>query len=61
MESEAISLNDDSVVFLVINSNVKHHLEGSEYSSRRKQCEDVAKLLNKSSLREASMDELNGL
>jgi hypothetical protein len=34
---------------------------GSEYSSRRKQCENVANLLNKNSLREVSLDELNGI
>jgi galactokinase len=48
------------LVILVTNTNVKHQLEGSEYSSRRKQCEEVAKYLNKKSLREANMQELEG-
>ena len=60
-ESTPYPINDPSVAFLVINSNVKHQLEGSEYSSRRKQCESVAKILNKTSLREASLAELNGI
>jgi galactokinase len=53
-------LNDPNLVILVTNTNVKHKLEGSEYSSRRKQCEEVAKVLNKKSLREATLEELEG-
>lgn len=59
-ESTPYPINDQNLEFVVINSNVKHQLQGSEYSTRRKQCEDVAKLLNKRSLREATLDELNG-
>lgn len=59
-EASPYPLNDPNVAILVINSNVKHQLEGSEYSSRRKQCESVAKILGKKSLREATLDELNG-
>jgi galactokinase len=60
-ESTLYPINDPNVEFLVTNSNVKHQLEGSEYSSRRKQCENVANLLNKNSLREATLNELNGI
>lgn len=59
-ESKLIALNDPNLVILVTNTNVKHQLEGSEYSSRRKQCEEVAKCLNKKSLREANLEELEG-
>lgn len=40
--------------------NVKHQLEGSEYSSRRKQCELVSQTLKKS-FRDTDLNELNGL
>lgn len=59
-EAHPYPLNDPDVTILVINSNVKHHLEGTEYSSRRKQCESVAKLLGKRALRDVTMEDLNG-
>lgn len=43
---------------LVINSNVKHELTGSEYPTRRKQCQEAALLLKKVSLRDATMDDI---
>ncbi|CAF0702846.1 unnamed protein product [Brachionus calyciflorus] len=57
-ESKAYPIKDPDTSILVINSNVKHQLEGSEYSSRRKQCEDVARIIGKKSLRDASMQDL---
>jgi galactokinase len=60
-QSTPFAINDPNVEFLVVNSNVKHQLVGSEYSTRRKQCENVASLLNKNSLREATLNELNGI
>jgi galactokinase len=57
-ETTPFPLNDPNVVFLVTNSNVKHQLEGSEYSERRKQCEKVVKSMNKSSMRDANLDDL---
>jgi galactokinase len=54
------SISDPNVAFLIINSNVKHQLEGSEYSSRRQQCEQVAKFFKKS-FREITLSDLNGL
>lgn len=57
-ESKLFPLNDPDLSFLVINSNVKHQLEGSEYSSRRKQCEDVARIIGKKSLRDATLQDL---
>lgn len=58
-ESTAYPLIDPGVNILVINSNVKHSLEGSEYSSRRAQCEQVSKILGLTSLREATMSGLD--
>lgn len=58
-KAKSYPLNDPNVTILVTNSNVKHSLVGSEYSSRRKQCESVAKALGKANLRDATMSELN--
>lgn len=59
-ESKEYLLNNSDVSILIINSNVKHQLEGSEYSDRRTQCEQVSKILGKKSLREATLPDLNG-
>lgn len=60
-ESKEYLLSNSDVAILIINSNVKHELEGSEYSDRRTQCELVSKILGKKSLREVTMSDLNGL
>jgi galactokinase len=56
--AELVPLDDPSVAVLVINSNVKHELTGSEYPERRAQCEEAARLLGVPTLREASMEQL---
>lgn len=53
-------MSDPNVSVLITNSNVKHQLEGSEYSNRRGNCELAAKLLGVSSLRDASIAQLDG-
>ncbi len=53
-------LSDAGMSVLVVNSNVKHELTGSEYPTRRKHCFEAAHLLGKKSLREASLEELEG-
>ena len=53
-------MSDPNVVVLVTNSNVKHELTGSEYPTRRRQCEDAAKLFGVPSLRDASEQDLEG-
>ena len=50
----------DDVTLLIINSNVKHDLSSSEYPVRRKQCEQACEALSVESLRDATLDELNG-
>lgn len=60
-ESKLFAINDPALSVLVINSNVKHQLEGSEYSSRRKQCEDVSKAIGKKSLRDATIQDLENI
>ena len=43
---------------LVVNSNVKRELVNSDYNTRRKQCESVAKMLSISSLRDLDIENL---
>ena len=50
----------DSHQIVIINSNVKRGLVDSEYNLRRQQCEQGAYLLGVSSLREATMEMLEG-
>ena len=60
MEAKLVSMTNPDLVVLVTNSNVRHELTGSEYPTRRKQCESAAAVLGKPSLREATMAELEG-
>ena len=55
---ELVPMTDASVAVLIINTNVKHELTGSEYPTRRKQCEAAAKILGVPSLRDATADML---
>ncbi|HAI10452.1 MAG TPA: galactokinase, partial [Phycisphaerales bacterium] len=55
---EHVRLADPSVAVLIINSNVKHKLSGSEYPQRRQQCETAAKILGVESLRDATLQQL---
>ena len=60
MEAKLVPMTNPDLVVLVTNSNVRHELTGSEYPTRRKQCETAAAALGKLSLREATMAELEG-
>lgn len=53
-----VPFNPENIVVLITNSNVKHELNGSEYSSRQKQCHEAALLLNKLSLRDATLEDI---
>jgi galactokinase len=53
-----IPMDDPSVSVLIVNSNVKHELTGSEYPDRRRQCEKAAKLLGVPMLRDATLQQL---
>jgi len=53
-----VPMSDPAVSVLIINSNVKHELTGSEYPTRRKQCEAAAAALGVKSLRDATADRL---
>jgi len=54
-----VPMKSRSVEVLVINTNVKHELTGSEYPERRKQCELAAKLLGVPSLRHATLEMIH--
>lgn len=56
-----IPLIDENIVILITNSNVKHELTGSEYPTRRKQCQEAALILKKASLRDANLEDIEYL
>uniref|UniRef100_A0A8C4UPJ2 Galactokinase n=1 Tax=Falco tinnunculus TaxID=100819 RepID=A0A8C4UPJ2_FALTI len=58
LETTLVPLTDASLAVLITNSNVRHTLTGSEYPTRRRQCEEAAAALGKASLRDATMAEL---
>ncbi|XP_038159116.1 galactokinase [Cyprinodon tularosa] len=58
LEATPVPLADPGLVILITNSNVKHSLTGSEYPTRRRQCEEPASALGKDSLRDVTMAEL---
>jgi galactokinase len=51
-------LTDPDVVALIVNSNVKHELTDGGYAARRRQCEEAARSLGVTSLRDVSMEQL---
>jgi galactokinase len=55
---ELVPMTDPSIAVLIINTNVKHELTGSEYPTRRKQCEAAAKILGVPSLRSVTPEML---
>ncbi|KAJ8915143.1 hypothetical protein NQ315_000395 [Exocentrus adspersus] len=61
LDSTLIPLTDPNVVVLVTNSNVKHELTGSEYPTRKKQCQEAAAILKKASLRDAKIEDVDYL
>lgn len=56
--STLIPLADPNIVILITNSNVKHELSGSEYATRRKQCQQASLLIKKISLRDANNEDI---
>ena len=57
-ETRLVPMTDPTVSVLIINSNVKHELTGSEYPMRRKQCETAAAALGVRSLRDATAERV---
>ncbi|MEX2167755.1 MAG: galactokinase [Pirellulales bacterium] len=58
LESMQVPMTDPGVTVLIINSNVKRELSGSEYGTRRAQCEAAAKALGVPALRDATLKQL---
>ncbi|CAH0701437.1 unnamed protein product [Spodoptera exigua] len=61
LESQQIPMQLDDLVVLVTNSNVKHQLTGSEYPTRRAQCQEAADRLKLPSLRGAKIEDIEKL
>jgi len=59
MDVQRLPLGDPELAVLIVNSNYKHQLSGSEYPTRRRHCHEAAKRLGKPSLREASRESLS--
>jgi galactokinase len=57
-KTELVPMTDPSIELLITNTNVKHELTGGEYAKRRAQCEQAARLLGVSSLRDADAMKL---
>ena len=58
---ELIPFKDDALTVLIMNTNVKHELSGGEYAERRGQCESAAQKLGVSSLRDATLEQLEAV
>ena len=56
--TEHVPLNNPRVAVVVANSNVKHKLSGSEYPDRVRQCNEAAKAMGVSHLRDATLEML---
>jgi galactokinase len=56
-----LGLADAGLRLLLINTEVKHELAGSEYGARRSDCEDAARELGLSALRDASAEQVSTL
>jgi galactokinase len=57
-KTELVPMSDASVSLMIINTNVKHELIGGGYAERRKQCEQAARILGVSALRDATPETL---
>jgi len=63
-ETKLVPIDDPAVSIVVTNSHVKHELTGSEYPTRRKQCEEAVEALSRrfegvAALRDADMQQLD--
>lgn len=50
----------EKTLFLVTDTRVKHNLGASEYPKRKRMCQSAAEKLGRTSLREATMEEVEG-
>ena len=61
LESQAIPLLSEGVEIVVANTMVRRELATSAYNDRRRECEEAARLLGVSSLRDADPKSVTGL
>lgn len=61
MEFEYFPFKLDGYKLVLVDSRVKHELVDSPYNKRRQSCERVAAKLGIETLRDASMEDLNGI
>ncbi|MCT8249575.1 galactokinase [Proteus faecis] len=57
LETLAVTMPENMVV-MIINTNKKRGLVDSEYNTRRQQCEEAARILNVTALRDATLEDL---
>jgi galactokinase len=56
--AELVPLDDPEVAVLIVNSNVKHELTGTEYADRRSQCFEASRRLGAETLRDVTSKQL---
>ncbi|MCD6551227.1 galactokinase [Thermotoga sp.] len=61
LEYEYVPLKLEGYEIDLVDSNVKHELSSSEYNKRRRECEEILKILGKKSFREIREEELSKL
>ncbi|MBL6765146.1 MAG: galactokinase [Verrucomicrobiae bacterium] len=59
-QSRQVPFADPGLLVLIINTNVKRKLVDGEYAKRRAQCESAAKAMGLASLRDATLEILEG-
>lgn len=60
LDSKAVSMPND-VSIIIINSNFKRTLVGSEYNTRREQCEAGARFFQEKALRDVNIEQFNAV
>ena len=56
-----LDLTRDGLVLVVVDTHAEHELAGSEYGDRRSACEEAARTLGLESLRDATLEQVDGL
>ncbi|ELH0889280.1 galactokinase [Salmonella enterica] len=59
--AKAVSMPTKGVAVVIINSNFKRTLVGSEYNTRREQCETGARFFQQPALRDVSLEAFNAV
>jgi galactokinase len=54
-----VRMADPAISVLIVNTNIRHRLAEGEYARRRSQCEQAARTLGVSALRDATLEMLN--